>query len=402
MYQDVTFNTEYTSSPCSPCFTDHGDQFEVISLSQFLSESDKAANSSSAMTSSSRASSCASVHVLPEKRTLLTPSTRSSSDASWASDRSCTGIRKCSRESGIKCARDSRVKCSRDSSGIKTKIDSVASKGNKDSSKPSPKKAYKDCKRLSSKLETIVSPTGDDKFSFYELVARPELCNFDETNNQENTGLLDQIMRPFLPAKTDKPRPSLTSSNKSLDSVGGDGTGTKTDKSSSICSSEASLNRGNSETSLDSVSEEDCTLLEFLQSEPPPDYLTSFSSNLLALHANQPLFHNSQPLFTKPLYNTQQPLFRTKSDEDLATECSLVEFLSSPHLNPSSQKQVHHHHHPARGLGIFAGFNFTKSLRQLSLGSVSYEKELSFTDMLALRRVTLYFCYIHILILYII
>ena len=375
-YQDVTFN-EF-SSPCSP-FSEP-EEFEMISLSQFLSESsDQALNSSPALTSSSRASSASSIHV-PEKRTLLTPSTRSSSDASWASDRSCTGISKCSRDSGIKCTRDSVTKGTRES-GIKTKRDSTV-KVSIDTSKSS-KKAYKDSKRMSSKLETIVSPTGEDIFSFYELVARPELCQFEEKNRLENKGLLGQIMQPFLSTKTVKPRPSLTTSCKSLDSTGGEGTGANTEKSSnSVRSSEASLNHGNSETSLDSAPEEDCTLLEFLQLEPPPDYLTSYSAALLSLHANQPLFHNSQPLYTKPLYDTNQPIFRAKSEEDLATEYSLAEFLSSPHLNPSPQKPLD----PPSGL--FAGFNLTKSLRQLSLGSVTVDRDLTFTDLLALRRVT--------------
>lgn len=230
-------------------------------------------------------------------------------------------------------------------------------------------------------------------FSFYELLARPDLMEgmkpppSPSADARQSNGIMDSLLRPLL-----SPRPkSRTSSSKSLDSTGREGPGNhKTDKTSSVCSSD-SLNHAMSESSLESSSVEvepdqgglscSCTLQEFLLEPPPPktlatDHLTRTSS-LFSLYSipteKRTIFSSSQT--KKPLYRS-----RAKSDEDLFREYSLVEFLSSPHLNPAKQSG-----------GIFSGFNFTKSLRQLSQGSVSFEKAMTVGEMLTLRRVSFYF-----------
>ena len=251
-------------------------------------------------------------------------------------------------------------------------------------------------------------------FSFYELLARPELIDDMKppvTNSFTSSGILDNIIRPLMSPKPKplKPRKRLSSSCKSLDSNGRGEMRMKTNKSSSICSSE-SLNHATSETSLESSSVDDhptapnhCSLLEFLLEPPPPSYLAPSSdltrtSSFLSLQSvakdykdyndfndyndlfsNQPF---SQNFGKKPIYGTKQ-LYRNraKSDEDLMQECSLAEFLSTPHLNLAPKKQ-------SIGSGIFGGFSLAKSLRQLSLGSVSLEKSFTVSEILALRRVS--------------
>ena len=375
MYQDIMFRE---TTPSSRCSDTNSDQFEMISLHEFLSESSSLEHTTSSpdhVMSSSRTSSVNS-ETVNEKKRMHTPSTRSSSDASFASDRSITGIKRGSRESGIRCARDSHVRSS--------------------------KRGLKDSRHKLSKLETIVSPSTEDDsgdmFSFYELLARPELIEDMKPNTYTSSGILDNIIRPLISPRTPKPRTHLSSSSKSLDSTGREGHGMRTDKSSSICSSE-SLNHATSETSLESGSVDDhldsnnhCTMLEFLLEPPPPNLLGSSTdltrtSSFLSLQSvpNQPYSHN---FGKQPLYGKKKPLYqsRAKSDEDLLSnfeEYSLVEFLSSPHLNPSPKKSVH-----SIGSGIFGGFSLAKSLRQLSIGSVSMEKALTVSEILKLRRVS--------------
>ena len=368
------------TTPSSRCSDTNSDQFEMISLHEFLSESsslDNATSSPDHVMSSSRTSSVNS-ETVTEKKRIHTPSTRSSSDASYASDRSITGIKKGSRESGIRCSRDSHVRSS--------------------------KRGLKDSKHKPSKLETIVSPSTEedsgDMFSFYELLARPELIDDLKPNAYSSSGILDNIIRPLMSPRTSKPRANLSSSSKSLDSTGRDGIGTmKTDKSSSICSSE-SLNHAISETSLESESVDEhhdsgnhCTMLEFLLEPPPPNYLgpapsLNRTTSFLSLQSvpDQPF---SQDFGKQPLYGgKKKPLYRNraKSDEDLLAyqEYSLVEFLSSPHLNPAPKKMSIQ----SLGSGIFSGFSLAKSLRQLSIGSVSMEKSLTVNEILRLRRVS--------------
>ncbi|XP_063684519.1 arf-GAP with Rho-GAP domain, ANK repeat and PH domain-containing protein 1-like isoform X2 [Bolinopsis microptera] len=394
MYQDIMFSETASNSRCSDanCSDTTSEQFDMISLHEFLSESSSLENATSSpdqVMSSSRTSSVNS-ETVTEKKRIQTPSTRSSSDASLASDRSITGIKKGSRESGIKCSRDNHFRSS--------------------------KRGLKDSKNKPSKLETIVSPSTEedsgDMFSFYELLARPELIDDMKppvTNTFTSSGILDNIIRPLMSPKPKplKPRKRLSSSCKSLDSNGRGEMRMKTDKSSSICSSE-SLNHATSETSLESSSVDDhptapnhCSLLEFLLEPPPPSYLAPSSdltrtSSFLSLQSvakdykdyndfndyndlfsNQPF---SQNFGKKPIYGTKQ-LYRSraKSDEDLMQECSLAEFLSTPHLNLAPKKQ-------SIGSGIFGGFSLAKSLRQLSLGSVSLEKSFTVSEILALRR----------------
>ena len=352
-YDDVMFGSGSETQSVNTRSDTNSDQFEMVSLTEFLSGNSSFDHLSSPDPDSSRTSSCNSEN-LPKKR-VHTPSTKSN-DTTGSMDRSLTGSRRSSRDSGIKCSRENLHRSS--------------------------KRPIKENKQKA-KLETIVSPSvvpDDDLFSFYDLLARPELCSFDEVKVKEHTNILEALIRPLMSPRN-KPRPSLSTSNKSLESTGKVGK-----SSSSLCSSE-SLNLAASETSqesgvVDPAMEEEFDLMEFLKHPPPTDLLNRTSSLLsLARSDSKPsLYHQDSSSDTiMPLYRS-----RAKSEEDMVVnmrDYSLVEFLSAQHLNPPIPIK-------SGGLFDFGSFNLAKSIRQLSQGAIWMDKDLTLTELLALRRVS--------------